>query len=164
MRGLDGLLSFASLRVSCDEDDDMGEVDGLRGFASLRTRPIERPLQRPKRRCSKCNAVLRDSNSDPCAPCAFGHVEIPDWAQELAERDDRPWSIRLLAQVLGVKLDMSERNAKMCATYRKGGMTHKQLGQLYGLKPYRIGEILRAGGVGRPKAGRPNRGGQGAMS
>jgi hypothetical protein len=63
----------------------------LRGFADFRTRPIERPEPKPKRRCRQCKAVLRESNTgDMCAPCAGARLpeEIPSWAVALIDDAD----------------------------------------------------------------------------
>lgn len=91
-----------------------GSTDALRGFASLRTRPLRSmdTSASPKRYCRICGAVLaRDNKSDHCS-CHDGVVEIPDWAVYLVDCDPTAFTIQTIAEVVERRLDLAPRLAK----------------------------------------------------
>lgn len=92
-----------------------GSTDALRGFASLRTRPVrsmDPSLTPPKRYCRVCGAVLaHDNKSDHCS-CHDGVVEIPDWAVYLAECDPTAFTVQTIAELVERRLDLAPRLTK----------------------------------------------------
>lgn len=123
--------------------------DGLNGFASLRTRPnvpVDPRLLEPRRRCTRCGAVLRRSNPGPLCGVCMPHVHIPGWAAELIEFDDRPETLNTIAGVLsgGHRQTLTKRrNTAIRAAYFEEGASIAELARRYGLTWHGIDKILR---------------------
>lgn len=122
---------------------------GLRGFASLRTRPgvpVSAELLEPKRYCSKCGAQLRQTNPGPlCAPCQGQMVEIPAWATLLGSFSDDAYTINTLAAAVSGQhsvTDIKRRNAAIRTAYASGEFNKTQLGERFGLSRRAISDIL----------------------
>lgn len=122
---------------------------GLRGFASLRTRPVapvSAELLESKRFCSKCGAQLRQTNPGPlCAPCQGRRVEIPAWAALLGSFSDDAYTINTLAAAVSGQhsvADIKRRNAAIRTAYASGEMNKAQLAQHFGLSRSTIRDIL----------------------
>jgi hypothetical protein len=116
----------------------------MRGFATLRTQPIERPPIEPKRRCVICGAVLRPSNPGP--ECSIHqHVEIPEWMETLVEFDGRPATVNALAAVLAgchKQTIIKARNVGLREAYKTGNFTRDHLSELYGLSLRQVDDII----------------------
>lgn len=128
--------------------------DGLRGFASLRTRPgtpMDPALRAPERFCERCGARLRRSNPGPlCMPCTQQEpVQCPEWMMTLADFDSRPATVTLLAALLigsERRTVTQERNESIKALYEAGKHSREQLADLYGLSKESIRCIVTGKG------------------
>lgn len=119
-------------------------MDGLNGFTTLRTRPIQAPDKTEKRRCEKCGAVLRQSNPGPlCMPCEQP-LHISDLMIEIARCDDRPATTdALVAMILGAGRK-EQQQARIAAIYegRKAGLSVQQLAAAHGMTDHQVRHIV----------------------
>lgn len=119
--------------------------DGMRGFASLRTRPSVPEPTTPRRFCPDCGAALRPSNPGPlCAPCSHEPVEVPEYMTAMVDFDDRPTTVNTLAALLDgyhVQTGIKARNAGIRAGY-EAGMSKADLAEMYCLSWGRINDVL----------------------
>lgn len=125
-------------------------MDPLRGFANLRTRPIERSMPPEKRRCQKCHAVLLSGNiTDTCSPCSLGEVDVPEWMVAVVESDDRKTTIDHLASLLtgGPRFNdryrpNRERTDKVRRLYATGDYSWSDLARMFGVAKGTIEDII----------------------
>ena len=78
--------------------------NGMRGFDSLRTRPVHdprQPVRKHGRRCEECGAVLRDTNEGRfCAPHQPDYVPPVLWSELVAHPDVEEYQVENVAKLL----------------------------------------------------------------
>lgn len=129
----------------------------------MRTRPsvpMDPTLIPVRRRCDKCGCILAIGNqTDTCAPCSLGKVEIPPWAEVLVEHYDLTFGpIAAVARTVkgetspyranpeptterGIKAARDHRIAAFC---RQGYLPY-DLARVYGLSTEEVEEIAAVG-------------------
>lgn len=123
-------------------------TDGLRGFASLRTQPL-RPmagdLQKPKRRCTVCGAVLRQSNPGPtCATQRCSGIccdELSDFERTLVESS--PHGTKAVATMRqGQGQGQRDERNQMVREFAEAGMSRSDIAERFGLCKGTVNDII----------------------